>query len=157
MNRSGSRSWKSLSGCALVVLVLAATTQPVAAQTGGVDPESAMHYSLYYENFKNENYTDALPDLHWILDNAPGFSIAYRLGFYYDQTYVSPVAGTDINTIALTGGFSLPALLAGTRLDINFEVGTRGTTDGNLVHDRLYGVSATLNIGERWFVKRKLR
>ncbi len=33
-----------------------------------------MHYSLYYENFKNENYTDALPDLHWILDNAPGFS-----------------------------------------------------------------------------------
>ena len=32
-----------------------------------------MHYSLYYENFKNENYQDALPDLHWILDNAPGF------------------------------------------------------------------------------------
>ena len=32
-----------------------------------------MHYSLYYENFKNENYKDALPDLHWILDNAPGF------------------------------------------------------------------------------------
>ncbi len=82
--------------------------------------------------------------------------VAYRLGFYYDQAYVSPVAGTDINTIALTGGFSLPALLAGTRLDINFEVGARGTTDHNLVRDRFYGVSATLNVGERWFVKRKL-
>ena len=83
--------------------------------------------------------------------------VAYRLGFYYDHAYVTPVAGTDINTIALTGGFSPPALLAGTRLDINFEVGTRGTTDDNLVRDRFFGVSATLNVGERWFVKRKLR
>ena len=83
--------------------------------------------------------------------------VAYRLGFYYDQAYVTPVAGTDINAIALTGGLSLPALLAGTRLDINFEVGTRGTTDDNLVRDRFFGVSATLNVGERWFVKRKLR
>ena len=75
MYRSGSRSWQFLSLCALVVLVLAASTrvQPAAAQAGGVDQEAAMHYSLYYENFKNENYKDALPDLHWILDNAPGF------------------------------------------------------------------------------------
>ncbi|PEN14088.1 hypothetical protein CRI94_07510 [Longibacter salinarum] len=32
-----------------------------------------MHYSLYYENLKNENYADARPDLRWVLDNAPGF------------------------------------------------------------------------------------
>ena len=83
--------------------------------------------------------------------------VAYRLGFYYDQAYVSPVEGIDINTLALTGGLSLPAFTPGTRLDINVEVGTRGTTDQNLVRDVFYGVSATLNIGERWFVKRKLR
>ena len=75
MYRSGSRSWHFLSLCTLAALVLAASarTQPAAAQAGDVDKEAAMHYSLYYENFKNENYKDALPDLHWILDNAPGF------------------------------------------------------------------------------------
>ncbi len=83
--------------------------------------------------------------------------VAYRLGFYYDQAYVTPVEGIDINTLALTGGLSLPAFTPGTRLAINVEVGTRGTTDQNLVRDVFYGVSATLNIGERWFVKRKLR
>ncbi len=75
MYRSGSRSWKLPVSFALVVFVVVGTTrtQPAAAQAGGIDQEAAMHYSLYYENFKNENYQDALPDLHWILDNAPGF------------------------------------------------------------------------------------
>lgn len=83
--------------------------------------------------------------------------VAYRLGFYYDQAYVSPVAGQDINAMAVTGGVSLPSLFPGTHLDLTFEAGTRGTTDANLVRDMFYGLSATLNIGERWFVKRKLR
>ena len=75
MYRSGTRSWNLPMSLALVVLVLLGTTrtQPAVAQAGGVDQEAAMHYSLYYENYKNENYQDALPDLHWILENAPGF------------------------------------------------------------------------------------
>ncbi len=83
--------------------------------------------------------------------------VAYRLGFYFDQAYVTPVEGVDLNTLALTGGFSLPSVFAGTRLDINLEAGTRGTTDHNLVRDVFFGLTATLNVGERWFVKRKLR
>ena len=55
-----------------LVATLAAPTL-LHAQPTGLDPESAMHYSLYYENFKNKNYADALPDLRWILDNDPGF------------------------------------------------------------------------------------
>ena len=31
------------------------------------------HYSLYYENFKNEDYKAALPDLRWMLRCAPTF------------------------------------------------------------------------------------
>ena len=38
-----------------------------------LDRESAMHYSLYYENYKAKNYLDALPNLHWLLQNDPGF------------------------------------------------------------------------------------
>ena len=46
----------------------------VRAQTPPGDQETRIHYSLYYENFKNENYRDALPDLVWILYNAPAFN-----------------------------------------------------------------------------------
>ena len=83
--------------------------------------------------------------------------VAYRLGIYYDGSYVAPAEDVDLTTRALTGGFSLPALLAGARMDVNFEFGSRGATDGLHIRDRFITVSATLNVGERWFVKRKLR
>ena len=35
--------------------------------------EKAMHYSLYYENFKNDDFQSAKSDLLWIVANAPGF------------------------------------------------------------------------------------
>ena len=81
---------------------------------------------------------------------------AYRLGFYRDKSYVSPIAGRDIVITAITGGIGLPTLFFGTRVDLSVEVGTRGSTNDNLIRDRFISVSATLNIGERWFVKRKL-
>ena len=83
--------------------------------------------------------------------------VAYRIGYYHDESYVSPISGANITTEAFTGGLSLPALFAGTRLDLTFEVGSRGSQTGVLVRDRFVSVSATLNVGERWFVKRKLR
>ena len=85
--------------------------------------------------------------------------IAYRLGFYRDNLYVSPstAVGTKIDVVAVTGGLGLPTLFAGTRVDLVFEIGTRGTLDRNLVRDRFVGLSATVNVGERWFVKRRLR
>ena len=83
--------------------------------------------------------------------------MAYRLGFYVDRSYVDPVEDFQLMTYAATGGFSVPALFSGTRLDINLHVGTRGTTDHNLVRDMFYRVSASVNIGERWFEQRRLR
>ena len=35
--------------------------------------DKAMHYSLYYESFKNNDFKAARSDLTWILENAPGF------------------------------------------------------------------------------------
>jgi hypothetical protein len=82
---------------------------------------------------------------------------AYRLGGYYERSYVSPVDGQNINVMAATAGLSLPTMLSGTRIDLNLEVGTRGTTSQNLVRDTFYGISLNVNIGERWFRERKLR
>ncbi len=82
--------------------------------------------------------------------------IAYRLGFFVDEMYVSPAADSEVGTRAITGGLSFPAMLTGTRLDVTFQMGTRGSTARNLVRDRFLTLSLTVNIGERWFVKRKL-
>ena len=87
---------------------------------------------------------------------------AYRLGGYYEQTYVGPQALPDgasegVDALAATGGLSLPTPLYGTRIDVGFEVGARGTTSGALVRDLFYGVSLGVNLGERWFQRRKLR
>lgn len=63
----------------LVTLLLALGTvqaQPALAQSKNSEPskqEKLTHYSLYYENFKNENYASALADLRWMLDHAPVF------------------------------------------------------------------------------------
>jgi hypothetical protein len=83
--------------------------------------------------------------------------VAYRLGAYFDRSYVTPRADVSIAAMAVTGGFSFPTMLTGTRLDINFEVGTRGTTDNALVRDVFYRVSVNVNVGERWFQKQRLR
>lgn len=82
---------------------------------------------------------------------------AYRLGFYYDGSYLSLDPGAELRTLALTGGVSLPTLLPGTRLDLNLEVGRRGTTDAGLVQETFYRILVNVNIGERWFEERKLR
>ncbi len=62
----------TLTLCLLVILILLVPV--VRAQTAAGEQETRIHYSLYYENYKNENYRDAVTDLVWILYNAPGFS-----------------------------------------------------------------------------------
>jgi hypothetical protein len=81
----------------------------------------------------------------------------YRLGAYAEKLYVRPDLETDVHVLAATGGLSLPTSVAGTRIDLNTSVGTRGTTEDNLVRDLFYRFSLHVSIGERWFQERKLR
>ncbi|MFQ5572461.1 MAG: hypothetical protein ACE5G0_22530, partial [Rhodothermales bacterium] len=77
MSRSGQCYRKIIFPYVLFVFALVQTTQaqPAAAQDNGCpDQQEVMtRYSLYWENFKNENFEEALPDLRWILDNCPGY------------------------------------------------------------------------------------
>jgi hypothetical protein len=84
-------------------------------------------------------------------------NVAYRLGAYTEQLYVQPDGRTNVQMYAVTAGFSLPTSLSGTRIDLNLEAGTRGTTDGTLVRDNFYRVALHINFGERWFQERRLR
>jgi len=58
-------------GTALLVPFSSASVQAQDSQPS--EQEKAMHYSLYYENFNNDNFESAKSDLEWILENAPGF------------------------------------------------------------------------------------
>jgi hypothetical protein len=92
-------------------------------------------------------------------DPLSGFlsNVAYRLGAYTERLYVQPDGATALRTYAVTGGFSFPTALSGTRIDLTLEAGSRGTTEGNFVRDTFFGVGLHVNFGERWFRERKLR
>lgn len=69
--------WKAPAGFFMIAMFLAAAPlQSALAQANGSDSapsqqEILTHYSLYYEDFKNENYASALPNLRWLLEHAP--------------------------------------------------------------------------------------
>lgn len=83
--------------------------------------------------------------------------VSYRLGGYYDPSYVLPLDGRPLSTIGVTGGLSLPTLLPGTHVDVVLEAGLRGEAERNMIQDRFYKFSVTVNIGERWFERTRLR
>ncbi len=82
--------------------------------------------------------------------------VGYRLGFYTDSGYINLGNSQDLNSVAVTGGISLPTLFPGTRIDINVELGRRGSTNQNLVKETFFKFHVNVNIGERWFERRKL-
>ena len=68
------RSWFLSAGTlCLSLLLLALSATPASAQDSEPSKqEKLMHYSLYYENFKNDNFESARSYLLWILEHAPG-------------------------------------------------------------------------------------
>lgn len=63
----------SIVGALCVGLALLVAVSPALAQDSEPSKqEKLMHYSLYYENYKNDNFESARNDLLWVLENAPG-------------------------------------------------------------------------------------
>ncbi len=85
-----------------------------------------------------------------------GTRIAYRLGVYSDQSYVSPDEDEPIRSLGITGGLSIPSLIPGTNIDLNIDIGHRGTTSNGLVRDRYIRFNLNINFGDRWFDRRPL-
>lgn len=77
--------------------------------------------------------------------------MAYRFGVYTDRAYNSPNPGERINSVGVTGGLSVPTGIPGTTIDLNIDVGRRGTTSDGLVKDRYIRFGLNINFGERWF------
>ena len=93
MNSTKPMSWNALLGSLLALILLVPSAGAQTAQgTTPDDPfgacpadavddqQKAVQYSLYYENYKNEAYREALPYLRWMLQCAPTFNGPGRTG-----------------------------------------------------------------------------
>lgn len=73
LDRTFSLRFSSIGVCFAGLLFLLPAALPASAQASEpTRQEKLMHYSLYYENYKNDDFKSARSDLLWILENAPG-------------------------------------------------------------------------------------
>lgn len=81
--------------------------------------------------------------------------IAYRIGGYYDHSYIT-VRGTTINTMGFTAGLGIPLGPTNfSRFNIGFEWNQRGTTNNNLIQETGYRLILGISFVEPWFNPRK--
>ncbi len=80
-----------------------------------------------------------------------GERVALRLGATYGTLYYRP-KNTAINQWLITGGATLP-LSRTSRLALGLEYGARGTTSNGLVRDHIFRITASVSLGEQWFVQ----
>jgi hypothetical protein len=80
--------------------------------------------------------------------------ITYRGGLRYENTGLV-IQNKSINDLAANIGLGLPLGNSFSSLNINLEVGKRGTTYYNLVEENYVNLSIGLSLSDRWFVKRK--
>lgn len=59
--------------CVGMALMLPVALPAHAQDNSPSKQEKMMHFSLYWENYKNDNFKQARSDLLWMLENAPGF------------------------------------------------------------------------------------
>ncbi len=76
---------------------------------------------------------------------------SYRIGGYYYSTYYF-LNGTGINEIGITGGVGLPLSYTG-KMDVGFQLATRGTTNSLLQKDTIVRMNIALSVTELWFFK----
>ncbi len=76
--------------------------------------------------------------------------VAVRIGAMFGSTYYKPNA-TGIDQWMVTAGATLP-LSSEARIHLAAEYGARGTTANGLIKDHIFRLTASVSVGERWFV-----
>lgn len=88
--------------------------------------------------------------------------IHYRIGGYYEQTYLD-LKNTQLVNFGTTFGLSFPlrrikvtGKYAGSYLNIGVNLGQRGSTDNNLIQEQYAIFNFGLTLSDIWFIKRKI-
>ena len=80
--------------------------------------------------------------------------VVYRLGFNYDKTGIN-INNEDIDDFGISFGMGLPMPRQFSNVDVGFKFGSRGLITETLVKENYFVMSLGLNLGQKWFRKRK--
>ena len=118
-----------------------------------------------WKSFRAFGLSDSLQNSYQVsvggelVPNADNYSsyfsrVRYRLGFYYDRTYLY-LRGRNLNEYGISIGFGLPLRGMKTMMNIGGQFGSRGTVQGDLIKETYFKFVLGFSIYERWFHKRK--
>jgi hypothetical protein len=102
---------------------------------------SSMHFGVEY-----------LPDVRAIR----GYHklMSYRVGGYYSNYYLM-VNGQQLKDYGITFGVGLPVKSLRSSINVAFTLGTRGTTEYNLVEENYGIITFNVTLHDLWFRKRR--
>lgn len=88
--------------------------------------------------------------------------VSYRLGGYYENGALK-LNGTNISQYGMTFGLGLPLTSYSeyykgasiSYLNLSFDIGSRGTTNNDLIGEFYFGGTIGILLNDRWFVQRK--
>ncbi len=78
----------------------------------------------------------------------------YRFGAYYDTGNIK-LGDQNLAAYGFTIGAGFPVRRAASRLNLAFEVGSRGTIENNLIRETYFNATMGMTINDWWFIKRK--
>ena len=114
-------------------------------------------------SMSGENYqtTDAT-SMHFGIEYLPDVEairgyhklMSYRAGFYYTNSYLM-VHGQQIKDYGITFGVGVPVRTLRSSINVAFTLGTRGTTDYNLVKENYGIITFNVTLHDTWFRKRR--
>jgi hypothetical protein len=82
-------------------------------------------------------------------------SIAYRLGFFHEESYLQFRDRTFSNN-GVTAGLGLPFLQNRTTINLSYNYGINGTLNNDLIRQNYHMIMVSLTLHDWWFMKRKI-
>ena len=81
--------------------------------------------------------------------------ITYRAGLRIEKSGMV-VGGTEVEDFGITFGVGLPLSRSFSNVNIGFELGKQGTTDGDLIEEEYFKINIGLSLNDQWFRKSKI-
>jgi hypothetical protein len=114
--------------------------------------------SMSGENYATTNATS----MHFGVEYLPNAQslrgyhklMSYRAGGYYSNSYLM-VNGQQIEDYGITFGVGLPVKTLRSSINVAFTLGTRGTTEYNLVKENYGIITFNVTLHDLWFRKRR--
>ncbi len=81
-------------------------------------------------------------------------SIAYRAGYYYEQSYLE-INGASASDNGFSLGMGLPFLQNRTTVNIAYNFGVNGTMNNSMIKETYHSFMLSVAMHDWWFIKRK--